>query len=202
MIFKHKGGATAKVQAYTPAARELVIDTTTKRLVVGDGTTAGGLPVSADMSAATGTLAVANGGTGQTDVSFVRAEDTTSVGLTSNTFVLLSPTEVTDTKNAYVNGVWTCPADGYYQINGFVRFGTATTKTCSRMIKIDSATAPTTSAVIGRSVSATAGDADVTLEVSALLYVTKDTAFALYAYNTDTAQMFALQKALQIIRIR
>ena len=202
MIFKHKGGATAKVQAYTPAARELVIDTTTKRLVVGDGTTPRGLPISADLSAATGTLSIANGGSGQTDVSFVRAEDSTSVALTANAFVLMTPAEVTDTKNAYVNGVWTCPADGYYQINGFVRFGNATTKTCSRMIKIDSATAPTASAVVGRSVQASAGDGDVTLEVSALIYVTKDTALALYAYNTDTAPMFAVQKALQIIRIR
>lgn len=37
-----KGGTAAKVAAYTPLAREVVIDTDNWRLVIGDGTTAGG----------------------------------------------------------------------------------------------------------------------------------------------------------------
>ncbi|MBV4365928.1 hypothetical protein [Erwinia phyllosphaerae] len=40
-----KGGTAAKVAAYTPLARELVIDTDNYRLVIGDGTTAGGKPL-------------------------------------------------------------------------------------------------------------------------------------------------------------
>lgn len=37
-----KGGTAAKVAAYTPLAREVVIDTDNYRLFIGDGTTAGG----------------------------------------------------------------------------------------------------------------------------------------------------------------
>lgn len=37
-----KGGTAAKVTAYTPLAREVVIDTDNYRLFIGDGTTAGG----------------------------------------------------------------------------------------------------------------------------------------------------------------
>ena len=37
-----KGGTAAKVAAYTPLAREIVIDTDNYRIFIGDGTTAGG----------------------------------------------------------------------------------------------------------------------------------------------------------------
>ncbi|MGL3999859.1 hypothetical protein ACR3LR_08570 [Pantoea eucalypti] len=37
-----KGGTAAKVAAYIPLAREIVIDTDNNRLVIGDGTKAGG----------------------------------------------------------------------------------------------------------------------------------------------------------------
>lgn len=40
-----KGGTAAKVAAYTPLAREVVIDTDNWLLVIGDGTTAGGKPL-------------------------------------------------------------------------------------------------------------------------------------------------------------
>ncbi|QGY29759.1 hypothetical protein [Pantoea cypripedii] len=40
-----KGGTAAKVAAYTPLAREVVIDTDNYRLVIGDGSTAGGKPL-------------------------------------------------------------------------------------------------------------------------------------------------------------
>jgi len=40
-----KGGTAAKVAAYTPLAREVVIDTDNFLLVIGDGTTAGGKPL-------------------------------------------------------------------------------------------------------------------------------------------------------------
>lgn len=41
-VLQLKRGVTAKVQAYTPLEGELVLDTTTKELRVGDGTTPGG----------------------------------------------------------------------------------------------------------------------------------------------------------------
>lgn len=47
-----KGGSTAQVAAYTPAAREVVIDTTTYRIVIGDGTTAGGKPLNVSSATA------------------------------------------------------------------------------------------------------------------------------------------------------
>jgi hypothetical protein len=52
-----KGGTAAKVAAYTPLAREVVIDTDNYRLVIGDGTTAGGkaLTVASAATAATWT---------------------------------------------------------------------------------------------------------------------------------------------------
>lgn len=151
----------------------------------------------------TGVLPRANGGSGQSDVSFVNAQDTTSVTLTASTFVLLAPTEITDTKNAYSAGTWTCPADGYYQLKGFVRFGNATVNptTAVRMIKIDSASAPTAGAVPGQTVYVSSGGGDVILEVSCTLQLTTGTALALYAYHTDGANMFATHKALQIIRV-
>lgn len=40
-----KGGTAAKVAAYTPLAREIVIDTDNYMLVIGDGTTPGGKPL-------------------------------------------------------------------------------------------------------------------------------------------------------------
>lgn len=40
-----KGGTAAKVAAYTPLAREIVIDTENFRLVIGDGIKAGGNPL-------------------------------------------------------------------------------------------------------------------------------------------------------------
>ncbi|MCS3423449.1 hypothetical protein M2403_002050 [Rahnella sp. BIGb0603] len=51
-----KGGTAAKVAAYTPLAREVVIDTENYRLVIGDGTTVGGKPLAVS-SAATWTTA-------------------------------------------------------------------------------------------------------------------------------------------------
>lgn len=45
MALQLKRGVTAKVQAYTPRAGELVLDTTTSILYAGDGTTLGGKPV-------------------------------------------------------------------------------------------------------------------------------------------------------------
>lgn len=45
MALQIKRGVTAKVKAYTPRAGELVLDTTTSILYVGDGTTLGGTPV-------------------------------------------------------------------------------------------------------------------------------------------------------------
>lgn len=44
-VLQLKGGTTAQVAAQTPAAREIVIDTTLKRILIGDGSTAGGSPL-------------------------------------------------------------------------------------------------------------------------------------------------------------
>lgn len=47
-----KGGTAAKVAAYTPLAREVVIDTENYRLIIGDGTTAGGKALTVASAAA------------------------------------------------------------------------------------------------------------------------------------------------------
>lgn len=44
-ILQIKRGTTTKVEAYTPLAGELVLDTTTFTLKAGDGTTPGGKPI-------------------------------------------------------------------------------------------------------------------------------------------------------------
>lgn len=46
-----KRGTTAKVAAYTPLSGELVLDTTTNKLIAGDGSTAGGKPLKFDLTA-------------------------------------------------------------------------------------------------------------------------------------------------------
>jgi len=51
-----KGGTAAKVAAYTPLAREVVIDTDNYKLFIGDGATVGGKPLTVS-SAATWTTA-------------------------------------------------------------------------------------------------------------------------------------------------
>jgi len=45
-ILQLKGGSAAQVAAYTPATREIVLDTTNWRLVFGDGSAVGGKPLS------------------------------------------------------------------------------------------------------------------------------------------------------------
>lgn len=40
-----KGGTASKVSTYTPLAREVVIDTDNFRMVIGDGSTVGGKPL-------------------------------------------------------------------------------------------------------------------------------------------------------------
>ena len=49
-ILQHKRGATAQRLAYTPADGEFILDLTTKQLFVGNGSTAGGVPVEANDS--------------------------------------------------------------------------------------------------------------------------------------------------------
>lgn len=50
-----KRGTTSAVTAYTPLAGELIMDTTTKYIYVGDGTTAGGVRVGSGGNADTAT---------------------------------------------------------------------------------------------------------------------------------------------------
>ncbi|MGL3999860.1 hypothetical protein ACR3LR_08575 [Pantoea eucalypti] len=199
-----KRGATAKVAAYTPLNGELVLDTTKNSLVAGDGSTAGGIPLKTNADDMTGVLPISKGGSAQSDVSFVRAEDTTSVTLTANTFTRLTPAEITDSKNAYnpATGIWTCPADGYYQVIGSVRFGNPATSTCTRMIKIDSGSSPSTSGVVGQTSLISAGAGDTCMQVSTLIQLSQGATLSLYAFHTDSAAMSAIQKSLQIIRVR
>lgn len=154
-----------------------------------------------NLTGLTTALSRSQGGTGQTDVSYVRAEDVTTISLASAGFTLLAPAEVTDTKNAYLNGVWTCPADGFYDITGTVRFSTPTTTTCTRMVKIDSSTSPTTTAVLGQTAGVSAGSGDTILQVKCTLNLTAGTKLSLYAYHTDSAALNAIHKSLQILRV-
>lgn len=44
-VLQIKRGVSANVRAYTPLSGELVMDTTTREIFVGDGTTPGGKPI-------------------------------------------------------------------------------------------------------------------------------------------------------------
>ncbi|MEB5707358.1 hyaluronate lyase N-terminal domain-containing protein [Pantoea anthophila] len=56
-----KRGATAKVAAYTPLSGEMVLDTTTNKLYVGDGSTAGGKQVVASRIGVTDSSSATSG---------------------------------------------------------------------------------------------------------------------------------------------
>lgn len=147
-------------------------------------------------------LAVIQGGTGQSDVSYLRAEDSGTTSLTANVFTKINLTAVTDTKTAFSSNNWTCPATGYYQLVGSVRFGVPTTNTCVRMLKFDTASSPSSTAVLGQTAFVSAGFSDSLIQVSALLFISAGTVLSLYAYHTDTASLNVSQKSLQIIRVR
>lgn len=146
-------------------------------------------------------LSIAQGGRGQNDVSYVRAEDLTPVSIGYGTFTLLSPAEVTDTKNAYLTGTWTCPADGYYQISASVRFGAPATPGCVRMVKIDSSTAPSNGAVLGQTSSVCSGADQLILQVNSTIQLTAGTKLSMYAYHNDSTVLSVVHKALQILRV-
>lgn len=153
----------------------------------------------------TGTLARANGGTGQSDVSYLRAESTTVTSLAPTAFTKLAPTSVTDTKVAYSSGSWTCPATGYYQISGMVRFAGTGTGNIKAMLKIDSATSPSVSYTPGQTVgvyfNADSGSGEAILNLNCSLFISQGTSYSLYAYHSHTAALSTSQQALQIIRV-
>lgn len=153
----------------------------------------------------TGILGRANGGTGQSDVSYLRAENQGNVSLASSAFIKLTPTVVTDTKSAYVTGNWTCPETGYYQFAGFMRIIGNGTAEMKAMLKIDSSTAPTATYVPGQTAGAQfnglSGAGEAFLNLSCILYVTAGTALSLYGYHNYASDLNSSQQALQIIRI-
>lgn len=72
-------GTTAKVAAATPAAGELLLDTQTNRLVVGDGSTAGGKPI---LTSRVGVVDASNAAAGEIG-EYLRADSTGSVTLSN-----------------------------------------------------------------------------------------------------------------------
>lgn len=153
----------------------------------------------------TGVLPRANGGTGQSDVSYLRAESTTAISLASAAFTKLTPTVVTDTKTAYSTGTWTCPATGYYSVVGMVRFPGSGTANIKAMLKLDSATAPTAAYVPGQTAgtyfNADGGAGEAILNLSCILSLTAGATYSLYAYHSYTSALSTTQQALQIIRV-
>lgn len=80
-----KRGITANVAAYTPLAGELVLDTTTKKLYAGDGTTAGGNQIVASKKGAIDASNAAAGELGE-----VITNQATTVAMTTATAVTLT----------------------------------------------------------------------------------------------------------------
>lgn len=153
----------------------------------------------------TGTLSRSNGGTGQSDVSYLRAESATPVSLASTVFTKLSPTSILDTKSAYASGTWTCPAAGYYHVTGMVRFSGAGTGNIKALLKLDSSSSASVSYVPGQTVgvsfNAASGEGEAILNLSCILYLTLGSSYSLYAYHNHSAALSTSQQSLQIIRV-
>lgn len=192
-------------------------------LAVADGGTGAGTPEAArsnlgaaasgangDITSLTGLttpLSIAQGGTGQSQVSYVRAQSTTGgTSMANAAFTQLTPTEVLDTRNAYAGGVWKVPEDGYYQICGFLRFaiGSGTQYTKGMLCFAPTATTPISyqdGSTVGDYNYANSGTGEILLNLSCVLYLTAGTNYALYAYQNSGAALTTSKEALQIIRI-
>lgn len=149
----------------------------------------------------TGVLPISNGGRGQSDVSYVRAEDSTSVSISPTAFIKLSPTEVVDLKNEYSGGTFTATSAGYYHIVGSARMETLGSATAFILVKIDSATAPTNAAVPGQSSTQYGYQSSQIAQVSCIIPMTAGQSVSLYVYHNDSAAKNCLIKSLQAIRV-
>lgn len=149
----------------------------------------------------TGVLPIANGGRGQSDVSYVRAEDSTSVAISPTSFIKLSPTEVADLKNEYSGGTFTATNAGYYHIVGSARMEALTSATAFILVKIDSATAPTNAAVPGQSSTQYGYQSSQIAQVSCIIPMAAGQSVSLYVYHNDSAAKNCLIKSLQAIRV-
>lgn len=149
----------------------------------------------------TGILSRANGGTSQSDVSFIRAEDSTSSSISPGTFTKISPTEVADLKNEYSSGTFTATNAGYYQVVGSARMEAMASATAFILLKIDSSSAPTNAAVPGQSGTTYGYNASQFVQVSAIMQMSAGQSISLYLYHNDSAARNCLIKSLQVIRL-
>lgn len=151
-------------------------------------------------------LSRAQGGSGQSDVSYLRAESTTATSLAASAFTKLVPTVITDTKSAYSSGTWTCPDHGYYQISGSVRFAGSGTVYIQAMLKFDASTAATLSGYKAGQTTcsyfyADSGLGESLLNLNCSLFLSKGSTYSLFAYHIYSASLTVAQQALQIIRV-
>ena len=150
----------------------------------------------------TGILPRANGGTGQSDVAYLRAEDSTGVSIANTGFTLLAPTVVTDTKTAYSAGAYTIPSAGYYHIRGEMRIGAAASATAFAMLSVTIDDAAPAATVLGRSVRSNMNTAnEIIIEVNCIMSLNAAQVVRLFASQNNTSAVTAVSKALQIIRV-
>lgn len=83
-----KRGTNAQVLAYTPAAGELVLDTTNKILRIGDGSTAGGTIVGPKTLADLGGVAAANAALTGVPTAPTASAGTNSTQIATTAFVI------------------------------------------------------------------------------------------------------------------
>ena len=148
-----------------------------------------------------GILPIANGGRGQSDISYVRAEDSSSVSLSPTAFTKLSPTEVADLKNEYSSGNFVATAAGFYHFVGSARMEALASATSFILLKIDSSSSPINSAVPGQTATAYGYQSSQFVQVSALIQMTAGQSLSLYIYHNDSAAKNCLIKSLQVIRV-
>lgn len=149
----------------------------------------------------TGVLPIANGGRGQSDISYVRAEDSTSVAISPTAFIKLSPAEVSDLKNEYSSGTFTATNAGYYHIVGSARMEALTSATAFILVKIDSSTTPTNAAVPGQSSTQYGYNSSQIAQVSCIIAMAAGQSVSLYVYHNDSAAKNCIIKSLQAIRV-
>lgn len=148
----------------------------------------------------TGVLPIANGGTGQSNVAYLHAlAGAATQSVTQSTWTKLTPAASIDTTTSYTAGNYTVPSTGYYQIRAACRIPAGTVATDNWALKIDSSTAPSTSATQGQASKGGASTENIA-QLTALLSLTAGAQISAYVFLTASGLSIS-DASISIIRV-